>query len=112
MTDPRLGAALAAALHRYRGTCELWTISEAACPIDHRVDAAAILGEHGVFLPEGLGPVVVGMAKEIATLRAALDGLVEAAERVLAYGRVRPFADAARDQLRSALAAAKESKDE
>ena len=43
MTDPRLGAALAAALHRYRGTCELWTISEAACPIDHRVDAAAIL---------------------------------------------------------------------
>jgi len=41
--DPRLVAALAAALHRYRGTCELWTTSEAACPIDHRVDAAAIL---------------------------------------------------------------------
>ena len=43
MTDPRLVAALGAALHHYRGTCELWTISEAACPIDHRVDAAAIL---------------------------------------------------------------------
>ena len=111
MTDNG-AAALAAALHHYRGTCELWTISEAACPIDHRVDAGAILGERGVFLPDGLGPVMVGMAKEIATLRAALDGLVEAAERVLAYGRVRPFADAARDQLRSALAAAKESKDE
>ena len=46
---------------------------------------------------------------EIAALRAALDGLVKAAERVLAYGRVRPFADAARDQLRAALAAAKET---
>ena len=46
----------------------------------------------------------------IAALRAALDGLVEAAERVLAYGRVRPFADAARDQLRAALTAAKEAK--
>ena len=79
MTDNGL-AALAAALHHYRGTCELWTISEAACPIDHRVDAGAILGEHGVFLPEGLGPVMVGMAKEIAALRAALDGLVKAAE--------------------------------
>jgi len=42
MTDNGL-AALAEALHHYRGTCELWTISEAACPIDHRVDAAAIL---------------------------------------------------------------------
>jgi len=72
MTDNGL-AALAEALHHYRGTCELWTISEAACPIDHRVDAGAILGEHGVFLPDGLGPVMVGMAKEIAALRAALD---------------------------------------
>ena len=48
-------------------------------------------------------------ATTIATLRDALDRLVEAAERVLAYGRVRPFADAARDQLRSALVAAKET---
>ena len=39
--------------------------------------AAAILGERGVFLPEGLGPVMVGMAKEIAALRVALDGLVD-----------------------------------
>ena len=46
--------------------------------------AAAILGPRGVFLPEGLGPVMVGMAKEIAALRAALDGLVEAAESMLA----------------------------
>ena len=73
MSDPRLVAALAAALHRYRGTCELWTMSEASCPIDHAKDAGAILGERGVFLPEGLGPVMVGMAKEIAALRAALD---------------------------------------
>ena len=35
--------------------------------------AAAILGPRGVFLPEGLGPVMVGMAKEIAALRVALD---------------------------------------
>ena len=86
MTDNGL-AALAAALHHYRGTCELWTISEAACPIDHRVDAAAILGEHGVFLPEGLPEIVENMedayhealalrGATIATLRAALDGLV------------------------------------
>ena len=52
--NPRLVAALAAALHHYRGTCELWTISEAACPIDHAKDAGAILGERGVFLPDGL----------------------------------------------------------
>ena len=77
MSDPRLVAALAAALHRYRGTCELWTISEAACPIDHRVDAAAMLGERGVFLPDGLGPVMVGMAKEIAALRDALEEITK-----------------------------------
>jgi len=69
-------AALAAALHHYRGTCELWTMSEASCPIDHAKDAAAILRNGAVFLPEGLGPVMVGMAKEIARLRAALDLLV------------------------------------
>jgi len=33
--------------------------------------AAAILRNGAVFLPEGLGPVMVGMAKEIAALRAA-----------------------------------------
>ena len=40
-------------------------------------EAAAILAPRGVFLPEGLGPVMVGMAKEIAALRDALDGLVD-----------------------------------
>ena len=33
--------------------------------------AAAILRNGAVFLPDGLGPVMVGMAKEIATLRVA-----------------------------------------
>jgi len=57
----------------------------AAAMVDHLGDAQAasyiyaraILGERGVFLPEGLGPVMVGMAKEIAALRDALDGLVD-----------------------------------
>jgi len=96
--------------------------------------AAAILGERGVFLPDGLPEVSIkGLLEDfdgapypedfqravavreadylgqIATLRAALDGLVEAGERVLEYGHIRPFADAARDQLRAALAAAKET---
>jgi len=39
-------------------------------------EAAAILANGAVFLPDGLGPVMVGMAKEIAALRDALDGLV------------------------------------
>jgi len=34
-------------------------------------EAAAILRNGAVFLPDGLGPVMVGMAKEIAALRAA-----------------------------------------
>jgi len=34
-------------------------------------EAAAILRNGAVFLPEGLGPVMVGMAKEIAALRDA-----------------------------------------
>ena len=73
-------------------------------------EAAAILGPRGVFLPEGLGPVMVGMAKEIAALRAALDGLVEAAMQVLLHGNVRPFAEMSREQLRAALVAAKETR--
>jgi len=36
-------------------------------------DTSELLGPRGVFLPDGLGPVMVGMAKEIAALRAALD---------------------------------------
>jgi len=39
-------------------------------------EAAAILRNGAVFLPEGLGPVMVGMAKEIAALRVALGLLV------------------------------------
>jgi len=38
--------------------------------------ATAILRNGAVFLPDGLGPVMVGMAKEIAALRAALGLLV------------------------------------
>jgi len=38
-------------------------------------EAAAILGPRGVFLPDGLGPVMLGMAEEIATLRAALEAI-------------------------------------
>ena len=47
--------------------------------------------------------------ERIATLRAALDGLVEAAMQVLLHGNVRPFAEMSREQLRAALAAAKET---
>jgi len=39
-------------------------------------DAAAILRNGAVFLPDGLGPVMVGMAKEIAALRDALEDMV------------------------------------
>jgi len=101
MTDNGL-AALTEALHHYRGTCELWTMSEASCPIDHAKDAAAILGPRGVFLPDGLPEVSIkGLLEDfdgapypedfqravavreadylgqIATLRVALDGLVD-----------------------------------
>jgi len=76
--DPRLVAALAEALHHYRGTCELWTISGAACPVDHRVDAAAILRNGAVFLPDGLtgedlrrSDFFDEQAAALATLRAA-----------------------------------------
>jgi len=101
-------------------------------------EAAAILANGAVFLPDGLtststqldaiaaryeaeiaasnariavltGQIADPKVATIAARRVALDGLVEAAERVLAYGRVRPFADAARDQLRAALTAAKET---
>ena len=64
MTDNGL-AALAAALD-HAGL--VWS------PEGRRYYSLAILGERGVFLPDGLGPVMVGMAKEIAALRDALDG--------------------------------------
>ena len=75
MTDRGL-AALAERLNRThlfvgrRDASHPWT----------EADAAIVLGRRGVFLPDGLGPVMVGMAKEIAALRDALDGLVKAAE--------------------------------
>jgi len=82
-------------------------------------DAAAILGPRGVFLPEGLGPVMVGMAKEIAALRDALDGLAKAAQEVIAadgaIARQEPGADQRWDCALAALdaesdrAAAKEA---
>ena len=71
MTDNGL-AALAERLNRThlfvgrRDASHPWT----------EADAAIVLGRRGVFLPDGLGPVMVGMAKEIAALRDALDGLV------------------------------------
>ena len=114
MTDNG-AAALGAALHHYRGTCELWTISEAACSIDHRVVAAAILGPRGVFLPEGLGPVMVGMAEEIARLRAALpsEATLEASIDLMGQMAVggslgptgRQLAKRLAERLRAALAA-------
>jgi len=61
MTDNGL-AALAAALD-HAGL--VWS------PEGRRYYSLAILGERGVFLPDGLGPVMVGMAKEIAALRDA-----------------------------------------
>ena len=66
-------------------------------------------GDRETMLGEVAAIEVEAVAVALSALRDALDGLVEAAERVLAYGRVRPFADAARDQLRAALAAAKEA---
>ena len=82
MTDNGL-AALAEALHRYRGTCELWTMSEASCPFDHAKDAAAILAERDVFLPDGLtgedlrrSDFFDEQAAALAALRAALEDMV------------------------------------
>jgi hypothetical protein len=78
MSDDNGLSALAAALHRE------WLLRPHRLP-----EAAAILGERGVFLPNGLRSVEIynhwavqldDQAATIATLRAALDGLVEAAE--------------------------------
>jgi len=88
--------------------------------------AAAILGERGVFLPDGLDAAFDFLARtnaeqaaEIATLRAALDGLVEVAEAyttALDADLYRPGTpedwwnrEAALAALRSALATAKET---
>jgi hypothetical protein len=50
------------------GQDRTWRVLDPALPSEGL--AAAILGERGVFLPEGHGPVMVGMAEEIARLRA------------------------------------------
>ena len=96
MTDNGL-AALAAAL--YAGDDALRSMAEA------RGAAAAILGERGLFLPDGHGlcgiqdaMTITEQAATIATLRAALVGLVEAAEDILRGDE--------HDALRAALATA------
>ena len=69
--------------------------------------AAAILGPRGVFLPDGLGPVMVGMAKEIAALR---DALVKVEHIVAAWEADDIWEmNEAMPALRAALAAAKVS---
>jgi hypothetical protein len=105
MTDPRLVAALAAALHRtgtppcqpdlsVGGTGEPTRVLWRCSPDAHKPDAAAILANGAVFLPEGLGPVMVGMAKEIAALRAALAlGQVSVSEVAWSLGRDHPEFD-------------------
>ena len=134
MTDNGL-AALAAALGEYKaGIIGTFSIPQSAAPrwddrsIEDREawitgatdDAAAILGPRGVFLPDGvcnhigLINALKDNAATIATLRAALDGLVEAAaETVAAWDepenyrlRIWPRVEAA---LRAALATAKEA---
>jgi hypothetical protein len=86
-------------------------------------DAAAIIGERGVFLPDGLQGEPTqfagivwherydAAAATIATLRAALEGLVEAADLVVSeYGEHGgPPIGHAVAALRAALAAAKET---
>ena len=69
--------------------------------------ATAILRNGAVFLPEGLGPVMVGMAKEIAALRAAL----EKVEHIVAAWEADDIweMNEAMPALRAALAAAKET---
>ena len=97
MTDNGL-AALAAALD-HAGL--VWS------PEGRRYYSLAILGERGVFLPDGLGPVMVGMAKEIAALRAAL----EKVEHIVAAWEADDIweMNEAMPALRAALAAAKET---
>jgi len=78
MTDNGL-AALATALEHEGDACSYDAATDSLrCPGSeaHIGLARRLLGERGVFLPEGLGPVMVGMAKEIVALRAALGLLV------------------------------------
>jgi hypothetical protein len=128
MTDNGL-AALAAALHRAFTEKPYEYADGHVAPVLRDDAAAAILGERGVFLPEGdcgheeeyLGywRATNEALATIATLRAALDGLVAAAEEVVASAEsyssedrwgIYPlglFAETA--ALRAALATAKET---
>jgi hypothetical protein len=109
MSDPRI-AALAAALDAatYPDVAEGYGFDG-----DINEFAAAILGEHGVFLPDGYPMDWLVEVREIATLRAALDGLreplgewlVEMMERNLTPAEATLY-----DALRAALAAAKENR--
>jgi hypothetical protein len=116
MTDnglAALAAALSAAAHddgrhywcKDRNDCGLYGYAEEF--------AAAILGERGVFLPDGLEEyreLIRQYQAEIATLRVALDGLVVAAAAVLASDALDPDEFLALDRaLRAALATAKET---
>ena len=84
-TDPRL-APLAAALHPYTCSGKHTPDEQPKPPWCHKV-ADTILGERGVFLPDGLPTPtayqkrVVRVARErdatIATLRAALEAVVD-----------------------------------
>jgi hypothetical protein len=139
MSDNGL-AALAAALREFRARPDwagFWTPEQ---------EAAAILGPNGVFLPDGPREEYAELygwvadastridrdAATIAALRAALDGLVEAADPALAWMAEKCVPDGAeyaaeghlfslsigelnegeaiRDALRAALAKAKENR--
>ena len=116
MTDNGL-AALAAALHAIHPGPRPWVGG-----LTDDEFAAAILGERGVFLPDGMPTPtayqkrVVRVARErdatIATLRAALDGLVEPLGEWLIEMMERNLTPAEAtlyDALRAALATTKEA---
>ena len=110
-------AALAAALHAIHPGPRPWVGG-----LTDDEFAAAILGERGVFLPDGMPTPtayqkrVVRVARErdatIATLRAALDGLVEPLGEWLIEMMERNLTPAEAtlyDALRAALATTKEA---
>jgi hypothetical protein len=88
---------------------------EVTITFDRAAFAAAILGERGVFLPDGLDGATwthwVEKDDTIATLRAALDGLVEAADYIVTEYAAWPddAIPSSIEALRAALAAAKET---
>ena len=117
MTDNGL-AALAEALEHEGDACSYDAATDSLrCPGSeaHIGLARRLLGERGVFLPEGLGLVMVGMAKEIAALRAALpsEATLEASIDLMGQMAVggslgptgRQLAKRLAERLRAALAA-------